>query len=91
MTPKTSWAGARTRLSGVSSDLPLRGQFTRSSGVSSEQLLRVIVKRFRGGLVFKARGLLYHSTLDLRLITGMLHDPEDLMGWGSHSALGGKF
>ena len=26
------------------------------------------VQRFRGGLVFKAHGLLYHSTLSLRVI-----------------------
>ena len=32
----------------------------------SEQLIRRIVKRFRGGLVFKAHSLLYHSTLGLR-------------------------
>ena len=29
----------------------------------SEQLLRINVKRFRGGLVFKAHRLAYHSTL----------------------------
>ena len=28
-----------------------------------EQLLREIVKRFRGGLVFKMHRLVYHSTL----------------------------
>ena len=33
-----------------------------------EQLLRTHVKRFRGGLVFKAHRLLYHSTLGLRVI-----------------------
>jgi len=32
------------------------------------QLLRRNVKRFRGGLVFKAHRLVYHSTLGLRLI-----------------------
>ena len=32
-----------------------------------EQLLRRNVKRFRGGLVFKAHRLLYHSTLGLRV------------------------
>ena len=31
----------------------------------SEKLLRRIVNRFRGGLVFKADRLLYHSTLGL--------------------------
>jgi len=33
-----------------------------------EQLLSRDVKRFRGGLVFKADRLLYHSTLGLRVI-----------------------
>jgi len=33
------------------------------------KLLRRNVKRFRGGLVFKAHRLLYHSTLGLRVIT----------------------
>ena len=33
-----------------------------------DQLLRRNVKRFRGGLVFKAHRLLYHSTLGLRVI-----------------------
>ena len=40
------------------------------SSVSSkiqEQLLRRIVKRFRGGLVFKAQRILYHSTLGSRV------------------------
>ena len=32
------------------------------------QLLRRNVKRFRGGLVFKAHRLLYHSTVGLRVI-----------------------
>ena len=32
------------------------------------QLLRIIVKRFRGGLVFKAHRLLHFSTLDSRVI-----------------------
>ena len=33
-----------------------------------EQLISRNVKRFRGGLVFKAHGLLYHSTLGSRVI-----------------------
>ena len=33
-----------------------------------EQLLYGNVQRFRGGLLFKAHGLLYHSTLGLRVI-----------------------
>jgi len=33
-----------------------------------EQILLRNVQRFRGGLVFKAHRLLYHSTLDLRVI-----------------------
>jgi hypothetical protein len=44
-----------------------------------EQLLRRIVKRFRGGLVFKAHRLLFHSTLGPRVIKkkktyGAVHD-----------------
>ena len=35
---------------------------------SSEQPLSRNVERFRGGLVFKAHRLLYHSTLSLRVI-----------------------
>ena len=34
----------------------------------SEKLLRRIVNRFRGGLVFKADRLLYHSTLGSRVM-----------------------
>ena len=33
-----------------------------------EQLLRRNVNRFRGGLVFKAHRLVYHSTLGLRVM-----------------------
>ena len=36
--------------------------------VPKRQLLRRNVKRFRGGLVFKAHALLYHSILGLRVI-----------------------
>ena len=36
--------------------------------LSQEQMLRRNVKRFRGGIVFKAHGLVYHSTLGLRVI-----------------------
>jgi len=39
-----------------------------STWAGIEQLLRRNVKRFRGGLVFKAHRLLYHSTLGLRVI-----------------------
>ena len=37
-------------------------------GVGYEQLLHRNVQRFRGGLVFKAHRLLYHSILGLRVI-----------------------
>ena len=37
-------------------------------GEESDQLLCRNVKRFRGGLVFEAHRLLYHSTLGLRVI-----------------------
>ena len=36
--------------------------------ISFFALQRIGVKRFRGGLVFKAHRLLYHSTLGLRVI-----------------------
>ena len=39
-----------------------------SRSLKEEQLLRRNVKRFRGGLVFQAHRLLYHSTLGLRVI-----------------------
>ena len=39
-----------------------------SKGYESHQLLGRNVKRFRGGLVFKARRLLCHSTLGSRVI-----------------------
>ena len=42
-------------------NLPRRG--------GSEQLLIRNVERFRGGLVFKAHRLLYHSTLGSRVVT----------------------
>ena len=35
---------------------------------AKEQLLRRNVKRFRGGLLFKAHRRFYHSTLGLRVI-----------------------
>ena len=34
----------------------------------SQQLLRRNLRRFRGGLVFQANRLMYHSTLGLRVI-----------------------
>ena len=37
-------------------------------GEHQEQLLHINVQRFRGGLVFKAHGRLYHSTLGLGVI-----------------------
>ena len=48
-----------------------------------EQLLGKNVKRFRGGLVFKAHRLLYHSALGLRVTAGRERmgerDREELM------------
>ena len=38
------------------------------SGTAAEQLPRRNVKWFRDGLLFKAHRLLYHSTLDLKVI-----------------------
>ena len=40
----------------------------RHTNQRSSQFLRRIVKRSRGGLVFKARRLLHHSTLGLKVI-----------------------
>ena len=36
--------------------------------VDGVQLLRIDVKRFRGGLVFKAHRLMYHPTLGSRVM-----------------------
>jgi len=41
---------------------------TATNRAISEQLLRRNVQRFRGGLVSKAHGLVYHSTLGLKVI-----------------------
>ena len=46
----------------------LSGADTPSLSIFVEQLLHRKVQRFRGGLVFKAHTLLYHSTLGLRVI-----------------------
>ena len=46
----------------------LFGGSSRVSGFGFRELLYRNVKRFRGGLVFKARRLLYHSTPGLRVI-----------------------
>ena len=58
LTPKRSWAGPR-------SEAPnhLAGQFS-----IQEQLLYIIVKRFRKGLVCKAHRVVYYSTLGSRVI-----------------------
>ena len=45
-----------------------------------DQLLRSNVERFRGGLVFEAHRLLYHSTLGARVIRGR----RSLGGGGVH-------
>ena len=47
---------------------------------TSEQLLSRNVKRFRGGLVFKAHRLLYHSSLGLRVIKKKKIDLRDQYG-----------
>ena len=51
------------------SELPLQqsGVMPAMSSIQ-EQLLHRNVQRFRGGLVFKAHRLLYHSTLGVRVI-----------------------
>jgi len=43
-------------------------EFATNHTLNTKQLLRRNVKRFRGGLVFEALRLLYHSTLGLRVI-----------------------
>ena len=47
-----------------------RGYQSRARGAcaDNDKLLRKNVRRLRGDLVFKAHGLLYHSTLGLRAI-----------------------
>ena len=40
-----------------------------------EQIFHRNVQRFRGGLVFKAHKMLYHSTLGLRVMTKKKKDP----------------
>ena len=44
----------------------LRSRVASANPRSAGQLLRRNVKRFRGGLVFKAHSFVYHSTLGLR-------------------------
>ena len=44
-----------------------RGPRSSSSSPGTDPLLHRNVQRFRGGLVFKAHRLVYHSTLDLRV------------------------
>ena len=41
------------------------------------------VQRFRGGLVFKAHRLLYHSTLGLRVIKKKKKSDDDETGRGT--------
>jgi len=53
--------------------MPIPGPATTIQG----QLLRRNVKRFRGGLVFKARRHLCHSTLGLRVIKKKRKDRYD--------------
>jgi len=50
-----------------------KSKSTPSSLACALQLLSRNVKRFRGGLVFKAHRLLYHSTLGLRVIKKKKH------------------
>ena len=49
-----------------------------------EQLLCRYVQRFRGGLVFKAHVLLYHSTLGLRVIKKKRRREHHLIRGGGH-------
>ena len=61
-------AGSGFRLSGFESQVDGLTMMFRVAGLLREQLLRRSVKRFRGGLVFKAHSLLYHSTLGSKVI-----------------------
>jgi len=54
-----------------------------------EQLPRRNVKRFRGGLVFKAHRLLYHSTLGLRVTTKKRRPAVQIEGIETHDLLEG--
>jgi len=52
---------------------------------SGRGLLHRNVKRFQGGLVFKVHRLLYHSTLDLRVIKKKREEGSEALpqsGWG---------
>jgi hypothetical protein len=44
-------------------------------GHTPTQLPYINVQRFRGGLVFQAHGLVYHSTLGLRVIKKKKNTP----------------
>ena len=54
-------------------------QLDRTSELGAAQFAKVLlrrnVKRFRGGLVFKAHRLLYHSTLGWRVIKKKREEP----------------
>ena len=64
----TSWSLFRIgTVAGVAIHLP-QCPLCRVWGLLQQQLLRRNVKRFRGGLVFKAHRLLYHSTLGSRVL-----------------------
>ena len=62
----------KSRVCGRNSGLRVAGEKQRAPGlrfrVQGLKLLRINVKRFRGGLVFKAHRLVYHSTLGWRVI-----------------------
>jgi len=57
-----------------------------SAGARREQPLGRNVKRFRGGLVFKAHRLVYHSTLGMRVIKQRRED-QSVAGAGGARAL----
>ena len=52
----------------LDSTCPRESRFIEDVHLIQEQVLRRNVKRFRGGLVFKAHRLGYHSTLRWRVI-----------------------
>ena len=64
LTRASNWAWLKSVLrSGVYNRPAVELRAGRTSVALGSSLLRSNEKRFRGGLVFKARRLLYHSTL----------------------------
>jgi len=65
---KTRWTGLAPWESACPRECTVLLSRTMTAELSIEKLLHRSMQRFRGGLVFKAHRLLYHSTLGLRII-----------------------